>query len=356
MPLWVLKELLILIFKFFWSGKRDLVSRSVVVKPSLFGGFSVVDIKLKVWSLLAQWVRRFSSSPSSWVVLMTYWFKSQFNASPLEVFSRPFCFDVRSLPPFYKSLVLAWRELDGAFSGNRNELVFGNSIPHFCSPVSAMSCKSCYLFLLSENMATPHCVDKFRPLYGDLYWPTTWRSLLFFDMDRQVVDLNWKIAHGVLYTAERLSSFGLSLSTVCFCGAPMESLQHLFFLCPLAQSVLSWLQSLMFSFSYMSPVLTVRHALFGFSSDELRLLPRIFCYILNVCKFFIWHSRNDFRFRDLRPGFVPAIERVKSRVRFNLPLFFKRFKSLRRQRYFHRQWGARGVVASVVDGRLTVHL
>lgn len=83
MPLWVLKELLILIFKFFWSGKRDLVSPSVVVQPSLLCGFSVVDIKFKVWSLLAQWVRRFSSSPSSWVVLMAFWFKSHFNASSL---------------------------------------------------------------------------------------------------------------------------------------------------------------------------------------------------------------------------------------------------------------------------------
>lgn len=148
--------------------------------------------------------------------------------------------------------MLAWHELNGAFSRNRNELVFGNSVPHLCSPVSALSSKSCYVFLLSENMASPHCVHKFRPIYGDLYWPTTWRSLLFLDMDSQVVDLTWKIAHGVLYTAECLSSLSLSLSTVCFCGAPMESLQHLFFLCLLAQSVLSWLQSLMFSFSHMS--------------------------------------------------------------------------------------------------------
>ena len=34
----------------------------------------------------------------------------------------------------------------------------------------------------------------------------------------------------------------------------------------------------------------------------------------------------------------------------------KRFKSPRRQRYFHRQWGARGVVASVAAGQLTVNL
>ena len=40
MPAWVVKELYCLVFSFFWSGKRELVSRSTVVQPHLFGGFS----------------------------------------------------------------------------------------------------------------------------------------------------------------------------------------------------------------------------------------------------------------------------------------------------------------------------
>ena len=47
-----------------------------------------------------------------------------------------------------------------------------------------------------------------------------------------------------------------------------------------------------------------------------------------------------------------VIESVKARAKFNLPLFFKRFKSTCRRRYFHPQWGARGTVASVNDGQL----
>ena len=50
------------------------------------------------------------------------------------------------------------------------------------------------------------------------------------------------------------------------------------------------------------------------------------------------------------------MERVKSRVRFNLPLFFRRFRSDRRRRYFVRQWGARGVVASLQNDALVVHI
>ena len=68
MPGWVHSELSKLIFKFFWMGRPDLVARVVVTQPTAAGGFSVVDIKSKVFSsLLVQWVRRFSSSPSGWV-------------------------------------------------------------------------------------------------------------------------------------------------------------------------------------------------------------------------------------------------------------------------------------------------
>ena len=52
MPPWVLGELLRLLFSFFWQGKKDLVARSVVVQALSVGGCSVVDVKLKVQSLL----------------------------------------------------------------------------------------------------------------------------------------------------------------------------------------------------------------------------------------------------------------------------------------------------------------
>ena len=219
-----------------------------------------------------------------------------------------------------------------------------------------MSTKSCYAYLLSKNMVPPQCVVKFSPMYGSLDWPSTWRLLTFFELDHQVTDLCWKIAHGVLYTAQRLVSFGLSVPPSCFCGSPVESLEHLFFYCPLAQSVLSWLQSLLFSFSFMCPALLCRHVLFGLSSDELVVTPQVFVYLLNLCKYFILHSRNDFRFRAVHPGAAAVIARVKSRLGFHLPIFFKRFQSARRRRFFHHQWGVRGVVATVSDGHLSLAL
>ena len=44
------------------------------------------------------------------------------------------------------------------------------------------------------------------------------------------------------------------------------------------------------------------------------------------------------------------IARVQARVRFRLPVFFRRFHSRRRRRFFHRQWGASGTIGWVSDG------
>ena len=72
MPEWVLRELNSCVCDFFWSGKKDLVKRTVVVQPKSDGGFSVVSISLKVKALIIQWIRRLVVSPGAWVSLLTY--------------------------------------------------------------------------------------------------------------------------------------------------------------------------------------------------------------------------------------------------------------------------------------------
>ena len=247
----------------------------------------------------------------------------------------------------------AWLSCGGSSRGP--SLGIGRGVAY--RPIHSVTTKAAYLVLLSELSDTPHCVAKFRPLFGRLYWPSTWCQLFLFGLDRPVIDLFWKVSHGVLYTAERLVSFGYSVPLACFCSAPCESLRHLFFDCPLAQSVLSWLQSLLFCSSPLPPSIALRHVLFGFSPDELHAIPFAFVYLLNIAKFCIWWARNDFRFRNVPPSAIDVIARVKLRFRFYLPLFFRRFRSVRRcRRFFVRQWGARGYVASIVNSKLVVKI
>ena len=98
------------------------------------------------------------------------------------------------------------------------------------------------------------------------------------------------------------------------------------------------------------------HVLFGFDPGELCIVPYAFVYTLHVWKYFFWHARNDFCFHDVQPGAIVLIEGVKSRVHFHLPLLFRRLKSSRRSRYFGRQWGARGIIGSVIGSRLVVRI
>ena len=65
---------------------------------------------------------------------------------------------------------------------------------------------------------------------------------------------------------------------------------------------------------------------------------------------------NDFRFPGIDTVAVVVIEKVKACIKFHPPLLFKRFGLVRRQRYFHRQWGTSGVIVFVEDGVFRVAL
>ena len=262
MPNSILSELTTRIFNFFWAGKRNLVARKVLYHTKCQGGFSVVSVEFMLHSLLAQWFRCFGVSPAAWVSLLTFWCFDRFGAPPLAVLSQPSAYNISALPSFFSRCFQAWVALSGHVSNG--ELLVGSTATGGSFPISSMSTKACYNLLLSLNPARPHCVGKFLPVFGPWAWSSTWSSLLLMPLDRQVIDLNWKLAHGVLYTAERLAFFGYQLQLSCFCGYHLESSDHLFFFCPLAQSRLAWVQTLLSCACPSGPSLTYHHLHLGF--------------------------------------------------------------------------------------------
>ena len=95
----------------------------------------------------------------------------------------------------------------------------------------------------------------------------------------------------------------------------------------------------MFPASSLCPSLWCRDVLFGFSASELAVVPRVFVYLLNLAKHFLWRAHNGYRFCDVQPGALALIEVIKAHAKCHLCIFFKRFRSSPHQRYFHRQWG-----------------
>lgn len=115
----------------------------------------------------------------------------------------------------------------------------------------------------------------------------------------------------------------------------------------------------MFPFSSLFPSLVCDYVLFGYSTDEVHSVSRIFVYfvyLVYVGKFSTWKVCNDFRFRDLSPGVLEVIEMVKSCARFYLPLLFKSFRSSRPHHLFPHHWGASSVIGSVADDRFSFFL
>ena len=107
-------------------------------------------------AILLQWIRRFASSPNSWVSFLVYWFNLRLGHSPVQVFANPPVFDV-NLPPFYVSLLRAWRLAAGSASPS-GVLYVGRGV--VCAQVSATTTKSTYLMLLADHAVSLHCEEK----------------------------------------------------------------------------------------------------------------------------------------------------------------------------------------------------
>ena len=187
---------------------------------------------------------------------------------PPPVATTAFFLLITSGPPrFYLALLKAWSVLPGSLS--HVGLVAGSAdTTLLCA--DSLSCKSCHQLILSLNPETPHCVDKLRFDFSNLIWAATWKSPLFMPLDWKSLDLRWKIAHGVLYTAHRLLLFGLfDVPLACFCGHPAETLEHLFFHCPLAQNGLDWIQFFCFCPLHWSLTFLFATFFFCFKDDVL---------------------------------------------------------------------------------------
>lgn len=190
MPPWVSSDLCKLAFDLFWKGKRDVVPSSVIVDPTFAGSFKVFDVKLKVWSLIVQWVSvfllplllaGFPSCPAGFVLFLVLLLLH-------DVLSSPFRFNPRALPPFYCFLLLAWRAMDGAFSSSRSCLVMGSFSPYHLRVPFGMSTKFGYVYLLSEHQHTPHSVDKFLPSLPAYYLAAGFLSFFIFFLSQSPCD------------------------------------------------------------------------------------------------------------------------------------------------------------------------
>ena len=349
MPAWVAKRLDKAIWAFFWSGKRDLVARRNVQQPRSAGGFGVINFRLQADALALQWLRRFrADSCAKWKALFHHQYQRAFGGTLLYSLSHVSVMTrARSqrLGPFHKNIVAAWKKFDGGLLNDT--LTIGVS---WYNPleVDDMTTRSLYQRAQVVNFVPPHCVVKFLPTYGELYWSETWRQLHLMSFDRNVVDLNWKIAHGVLYTASRLvNSFGMrNIDVRCHCGAPEETLEHLFFECPFAQLLINWVYFQLVSVLPNERPFSVTDLLFGVIAARRKRIPQVFVWMLQTMKHSIWLARCDFRFRAVPPVEANCLKRTIAKVQFLLTVAARKCRTKKQRDCFCKEFLANGTLGS----------
>ena len=210
--------------------------------------------------------------------------------------------------------------------------LLASSWPHywFCRHLVTQGRLLDLQILLSASLVFESCAT---PLGGKVSLKL-WKTLFFMPLDRKPIDLCWKVTRGVSLLIVSVVTL-VRLWSICSSTVPWPS-------------GLGWIQSLLFLLSPLVPAITVRHVLFGISSDELLCVSRVFCYLLSLLKFFVWCQRNEYRFRSKPTSAVGLIASIKVRLSLYLPLLFKCFRSRRRRRFFQCHWGANGLIGKVV--------
>ena len=229
-PKWAAKRINKAVWSFFWFWKRDLVKRAVVCLPKSKGGFGVIDFSLKADAFTLQWVKRFfAADRGKWKNFFTFFVSASLRRDPREaLLSRVTRRQMSTMPEYYQIIFRVWQSLDGGLHDNELCLAASSASP---LAVESLSSRNVYKLSQDQSNIQPHCIEKFAQQYGPLHWPQTWSQLHLCHFDRIVIDLNWQIAHGVLYTGSRLGTrFNIaSIDTRCFCRADEGTLEHLFF-------------------------------------------------------------------------------------------------------------------------------
>ena len=339
-PGWAIKCIKKAIWGFFWSGRKELVARRTVCLPKAQGGFCVVDFELKAKAFCLQWVKRyFSLTPAKWKAFFSFFCLSCLSVTPVQALSEDrFPRNlIDLLPPYYQQLFHAWFQFDGGAVNSILSLDVSSAKPR---PLAQITAHSSYVIGRHLITPDPHCVGKFLPIYGTLHWPETWDQIHMTTLDRAVVDVNWKIAHGVLYTASRLvNSFGMaSIDPQCHCRADEETLEHLFFECRYSRILVGWVYFNLMMYDATATPFSVDKLLFGFSRERRKRIPNVIVWMLLVVKHHLWLARNDFRFWGKLRTEAECLKAIIARIKFLLKVLAGRCRSPSQIRLFEKQW------------------
>lgn len=162
-------------------------------------------------------------------------------------------------------------------------------------------------FILSENNKTKlKCIEKWDTYFGDscnINWEKTWLALKNVKIDNKIREFQWKSIHNILYTESRLEKMKKSNGRCHFCQINnihnTESIQHLFFHCSYADSVIKKIISFIRN-SNISLDFSIKEENMILGIYDCNKNNIIFNIVIYVSKWILWKQRNSIKFGHLR--------------------------------------------------------
>ena len=271
-------------FDFLWSSKNEPVSRKTMFLPKAEGGVGLVNIKMKIFSMLLRNILKFCFSKDvPWTAfghmylglrlarVEGYEFSNSHPHSSLE-----------DTPEFYSVCIEALKEITEA-------------MPDF-SLLSPLTCKFMYQKLTSAKAQPPKVCNsfpqiKFQKVFQDLSHPA---------IDPATVNVSFKLSHDVLPVAYKLYLWNYP-RVVKFClmcnSGECETTEHLFFHCSYVEEA----RDLLGNWLYKTSDIGLTSELIRFGPGDNNIPSRATALILlSEYRYAIWVCRNRVRFDKKR--------------------------------------------------------
>ncbi len=105
--------------------------------------------------------------------------------------------------------------------------------------VDVFSAKFCYSYLVKQVFQPPTSYEMWDDCMLNFEWPKVWRNILSNYLPADCRDLDFRIAHNVVYTQEKLYKIGKTVDNLCpVCKSETEDMFHLFTGCSELDSVI----------------------------------------------------------------------------------------------------------------------
>ena len=269
-------------FDFLWSSRNEPVRRETMYLSVEEGGVGVVNIRLKVQSLLLMQVSKVVlNRDSPWVGFGHMFLGLRVARLNCYQFSNkhPHC-SRGDAPYFYQQCLQAIEDVQEA----QPDVSF-----------TVCSCKRFYGVLQAATAVIPKVVSTFP----QIPFKQVFKDLACTSLDPTTLNVCFKLAHDVLPVAYKLYLWNYPVVRFCLmCHTQCETVEHLFYFCPFVRPARDLMFSWVHKVSSMVPTMeTIRFGPLG-ADTTCRTTTLV---LLAEYRYAVWVCRNKVRFDKKRP-------------------------------------------------------